>query len=240
MRISSITKNAGKACNNRLYRHIRTFEKIVKNYFVIFYQNSEPYYFFDHIQTLFNQRWFQNASALMNTIYDRLLPVLSDSFQFLHQKAKGKLEIARIQIRHRHLAGAKDTLREAVLNITRAIKLAEMYPTAKNIDETLLHMTYTKGRILIEFSGISLKYVPQAVDTCYKVYDMQQSIRYDVYDFTTGTGNDKKSFEEFKHRLITDSTIQGFDDLDVKKVEELLSRWSGKKFRLMRRKKKNK
>ena len=28
-------KNAGKACNNRLYRHIRTFEKIVKNYFVI-------------------------------------------------------------------------------------------------------------------------------------------------------------------------------------------------------------
>lgn len=35
MRISSITKNAGKACNNRLYRHIRTFEKIVKNYFVI-------------------------------------------------------------------------------------------------------------------------------------------------------------------------------------------------------------
>lgn len=38
MRISSITKNAGKACNNRLYRHIRTFEKIVKNYFVIFYK----------------------------------------------------------------------------------------------------------------------------------------------------------------------------------------------------------
>lgn len=28
-------KNAGKACNNRLYRHIRTFEKIIKNYFVI-------------------------------------------------------------------------------------------------------------------------------------------------------------------------------------------------------------
>ena len=31
-------KNAGKACNNRLYRHIRTFEKIVKNYFVIFHK----------------------------------------------------------------------------------------------------------------------------------------------------------------------------------------------------------
>ena len=32
-------KNAGKACNNRLYRHIRTFEKIVKNYFVIYFKN---------------------------------------------------------------------------------------------------------------------------------------------------------------------------------------------------------
>ena len=32
-------KNAGKACNNRLYRHIRTFEKIIKNYFVIYVLN---------------------------------------------------------------------------------------------------------------------------------------------------------------------------------------------------------
>lgn len=34
-------KNAGKACNNRLYRHIRTFEKIVKNYFVILGEMSD-------------------------------------------------------------------------------------------------------------------------------------------------------------------------------------------------------
>ena len=34
-------KNAGKACNNRLYRHIRTFEKIVKNYFVIYAENEQ-------------------------------------------------------------------------------------------------------------------------------------------------------------------------------------------------------
>lgn len=33
-------KNAGKACNNRLYRHIRTFEKIVKNYFVIYLKDT--------------------------------------------------------------------------------------------------------------------------------------------------------------------------------------------------------
>jgi len=41
LRISSITKNAGKACNNRLYRHIRTFEKIIKNYFVIYEKNNK-------------------------------------------------------------------------------------------------------------------------------------------------------------------------------------------------------
>ena len=35
-------KNAGKACNNRLYRHIRTFEKIVKNYFVIYLKSTSP------------------------------------------------------------------------------------------------------------------------------------------------------------------------------------------------------
>ena len=34
-------KNAGKACNNRLYRHIRTFEKIVKNYFVILEKSTD-------------------------------------------------------------------------------------------------------------------------------------------------------------------------------------------------------
>ena len=44
MRISSITKNAGKACNNRLYRHIRTFEKIIKNYFVIYVKKENENY----------------------------------------------------------------------------------------------------------------------------------------------------------------------------------------------------
>ena len=34
-------KNAGKACNNRLYRHIRTFEKIIKNYFVIYLKTKK-------------------------------------------------------------------------------------------------------------------------------------------------------------------------------------------------------
>ena len=32
-------KSAGKARSNGLYRHIRTFEKIIKNYFVIYHKN---------------------------------------------------------------------------------------------------------------------------------------------------------------------------------------------------------
>ena len=47
-------KNAGKACNNRLYRHIRTFEKIVKNYFVISLKNM---YLFLALAIVFYALW---------------------------------------------------------------------------------------------------------------------------------------------------------------------------------------
>ena len=199
---------------------------------VKFYQISEPYYFFDHIQVLFNHRWFSNSSKLMNAIYDKLLPVLSNSFQFLHQKAKGKLVIAQVQVKNRHNVEAKKTLKEALLNIIRAIRLAEKFPDAKNIEETLLHMLYTKGRILIEYSCISSKYIPQAVETCYDLYDAQKKIREDAYDFVTGVGNDKRSFEQFKHILITDRSYRKFSDLNKQKAEDLLYRWTGKRIRL--------
>lgn len=66
MRISSITKNAGKACNNRLYRHIRTFEKIVKNYFVIYIKtgNKQEYSFIVKIMVVL---------SLLLVIYDEVL-----------------------------------------------------------------------------------------------------------------------------------------------------------------------
>ena len=219
---------------------INNYRAIYKDDDVKFYQNSEPYYFFDHIQTIFNYRWFPNSHALTNEIYQKLLRTLSNSFQFLHQKAKGKLEIARVQINHKHSIAAKDTLREALYNITRAIKLAEGYPSAKNIEDTILHMTYTKGRILMEFSCISHRYVPQAVETCYDLYEKQNSILHNAYDFTTGTGHDKKSFESFKHLLIYDSSIRNFKDLDLQKMRFLLIRWTGMKFSIRRGKKRTK
>ena len=181
-----------------------------------------------------------NIWVISDEIYEKLLPILSNSFQFLHQKAKGKLEIARVQINHKNFSTAKNTLNEALYNITRAIKLAERYPSAKNIEDTILHMTYTKGRILIEFSCISHRYVPQAVETCYESYQKQSGILYDAYDFTTGTGHDKKSFERFKRLLIYDSSIKNFEDLDLQKMRYLLKRWTGMKFSIRRRKKQTK
>lgn len=80
---------------------------------------------------------------------------------------------------------ANRTLTEAVYNITRAQDLASQYPDAKNIDETLLHMAYTKGRIFIEFSCISDKYIPKAVNACYELYQLQARSKHDIYDFMT-------------------------------------------------------
>jgi len=203
---------------------------------VKFFQISEPYYFFDHIQVLFNHRWFPNSSKLLNAIYDKLLPVLSNSFQFLHQKAKGKLVIAQVQVRNKRFGEAKQSLNDALINIVRAIDLAKQYPEAKNIDETLLHMIYTKGRILIEYSCISSRRVPQAVETCYDLYDAQKTIREDAYDFVTSVGNDKKSFNQFIRILTTNQNIRTSPDLNMEKAEALLLRWTGKHYKYSRKK----
>ena len=215
---------------------ISNYRNIYQDDNVRFYQKSEPYYFFDHIQLIFNQRWFPNSAKLMNAIYDQLLPMLSDSYQFLHQKAKGKLIIAQIQLKNSKNDEAIETLKEALLNISRALKLAEQVPEARNIKETILHMVYTNGRILIACCKVSIMYVPQTVDTCCELYQMQQEIRHDAYDFATGSGNDKYLFEQFKRTLIQNEKIRCFDDLDMGKAEFLLNRWTGKKFRITKKK----
>ena len=57
-------KNAGKACNNRLYRHIRTFEKIVKNYFVISYKTVYPWEDTVAIRTVLGKFTFNQLTAI--------------------------------------------------------------------------------------------------------------------------------------------------------------------------------
>lgn len=212
---------------------IKNYHSIFINDEVAFYQNCEPYYFFDHIQTLFNGRWFPNSSVLMNKIYDKLLSELSNSYQFLHQKAKGKLIIAQVQIKNKNLTMATETLKEAVYNITRAQDLANLYPNAKNIDETLLHMAYTKGRIFIEFSCIFDEYISKAVAACYDLYQLQTRSKHDIYDFITAKGNDKWAFNTFKNKLMMRQCLDKCIDLDYSQVCFLLERWTGKKFQIM-------
>lgn len=53
-------KNAGKACNNRLYRHIRTFEKIVKNYFVIYHKYVKIIQIISDLETGYSSNLFKH------------------------------------------------------------------------------------------------------------------------------------------------------------------------------------
>lgn len=196
---------------------------------VLFYQSCEPYYYFDHIQLLFNRRWFPNSIRLMNAIYDKLLLELSNSYQFLHQKAKGKLVIAQTQQKGLKKREAMATLQDATFNITRAQALASQYPDAKHIDETILHMAYTAGRIYIQSSCSSINYVPQAVNACYELYQLQKGSANDIYDYVKSVGNDKWAFDRFKNILMTNDNVKTMQDLDEEKVSYLLERWTGKR-----------
>ena len=64
-------KNAGKACNNRLYRHIRTFEKIVKNYFVISNKINGPVQYVQSISLIYTLCLIFSIHALVpHNIFD--------------------------------------------------------------------------------------------------------------------------------------------------------------------------
>lgn len=210
---------------------IEVYRSLYRDDDVLFYQSCEPYYYFDHIQLLFNQRWFPKSTKLMNTIYDELLLQLSNSYQFLHQKAKGKLVIAQSQQKSEKYREAKLTLQDATFNITRAQALARQYPDAKHIDETLLHMAYTAGRIYIQYSCLSISYVPQAVNACYELYQMQKGATHDIYDYVKSVGNDKWAFDKFKNILLSNSKVKTMQDLDEEKTRYLLERWTGKRIK---------
>lgn len=215
---------------------IEIYRSLYRDDDVVFYQSCEPYYFFDHIQLLFNRRWFPNSTSLMNAIYDKLLLKLSNSYQFLHQKAKGKLVIAQTQQKSKKYRDTKESLQDAVFNITRAQALASQYPDVKHIDETLLHMAYTAGRIYIQYSCISLSYVPQAINACYELYQMQKGAVHDIYDYSKSAGNDKWAFDKFKSILMSDKKIRTMQDLNEEKALYLLERWTGRRMRYIKEK----
>lgn len=213
------------AISNAYLNIINVYRALNPTNNIDFYRSSEPYYYFDHIQALFNYKWYSNASSLMNSIYDSLMSTLSGSYQFLHQKAKGKLVVAQVQMQHKHYSMAKQTLDDAILNIDRAIALAEAAPNAKNIDATLLHMKYTKGRIMIQRCSLNQCYFPQAVNACYEVYQSG----HNSYDFLSSTGSDLIAFNWFKRSLLSiNKPFINYPDFDKSKAEYLLLRWTGK------------
>ena len=118
-----------------------------------------------------------------------------------------------------------------MFNITRAQALAGQHPDAKHIDETLLHMAYTAGRIYIQYSCVSLSYVPQAVNACYELYQMQKGSTHDIYDYVKSAGNDRWAFEKFKNILMFNEKIRTMQDLDEEKTIYLLERWTGKRMK---------
>ena len=96
MRISSITKNAGKACNNRLYRHIRTFKKIVKNYFVISSKKVKEIYFtgmFTANQGDLFVQYYDPESKRIRQYYPDFLAKMDDgSYQLIEVKGDNMID----------------------------------------------------------------------------------------------------------------------------------------------------
>ena len=95
-------------------------------------------------------------------------------------------------------------------------------------------MAYTAGRIYIQYSCVSLSYVPQAVDACYELYEMQKEATHDIYDFSTSAGNDKWAFDKFKNTLMFDKKIRTMQDLDEEKTVYLLERWTGRRMKFFK------
>ena len=81
---------------------------------------------------------------MANLIYEKLLPLFKDDFQFLHQKAKCLLWNSRLQ---ESAENRLNMLKEASQQISRAYQLTEK-KRPFNMEYTLYHMDVTKTLIL--------------------------------------------------------------------------------------------
>lgn len=131
-----------------------------------FYRQTKRYYMFDVIQSLFindkNGGWL----LLVEKIYDGLSTILCDSFQFLHQKAKCELRVVRFGTS----ISPREYLSKAMLNITRAIALAEkqLSPDNDSIFFSITHMEFTKLLILINCSMKTNEKSDEAIVSLYE------------------------------------------------------------------------
>lgn len=111
-----------------------------------YYQAIKPYYFFDTIQFTFFTNSQQTGSLFLpDVIYDKLLPLFKDDFQFLHQKAKCLLWNSK---RKKNNEERASLLNKAFQQVTRASVLAKKQAPA-NMEYSLYHMEVTKNLILV-------------------------------------------------------------------------------------------
>ena len=179
--ISALSSFANDSNNHKAiskaYRSIFFYYKKIYKNGKLFHRYVRKYGFLDDIQMLFCNRKFGGSLQLPDSIYEEIRPLLSDEFQFLHQSAKCKLQLARMNSA-RDEGKRAEYLENAYRDITRAYDLALDY-SSQNIEYTRLHMSFTEALIVTNyiFNGINSR--GGAIDI-----KMQQERAIDAYHRT--------------------------------------------------------
>lgn len=162
-----------------------------------YYLAARQYYMFDIIQSIFindDGGWL----SLVEKIYSKLTEILCDSFQFLHQKAKCELRIARA----RFYTSPRFYLTKAVSNISRAIDLAkngkDKYPDR---EIALAHMYFTQALIFI---NCSLKINEKTIEAINLLHKLLFSIDFKQYNFEISARN-IEDIKLFSHNLLLEN-----------------------------------
>lgn len=146
----------------------------------IYHSKVKPFYFLDTIQfTFFSASKNDKGSLVLPMmIYDKLLPIFKDHYQFLHQKAKCLLRTSRTS---KSEVDKIKYLNDALQQISRAYELAEL-SSKTNVEYSLFHMQVTKVLILINIWKNQCKYAPENIESFCKLvlnYNlMLNNIRY--------------------------------------------------------------
>lgn len=149
------------------------------------YNKIKPYYFLDTIQQTFFKNGFTQKSgslSLSEKIYKKLMPLLNDNYQFMHQKAKCLLRKSRL-FKNSKVNNAsnlkKNCLNAALQQINRAIELAST-SNAKNIQHTVFHMKVTKVLILVN----EWRYCTSTIDDTSKITQLLIEYKNMLDDYT--------------------------------------------------------
>ncbi|MHB1041465.1 MAG: SIR2 family protein [Eubacteriales bacterium] len=193
-----------------------------------FYREIKPYYLLDNIQSIFSKEFSGGTIRLPNKIYEKLHPLLTDNYHFLHQEAKCKLRYSR---RIDNTTEKKEQLDIACRNIGRAYDLAERR-SSPYIEYTLGHMLVTKALILTNYvltdNYMDAEKVLNTIIIYFKVFVESRHNRF-LSDLERNEMSDVKAFCKYlgcnfdKHKYPRDIG---------EKANQILSEVYGKSIRL--------